>query len=122
LQQNAYAVFQLSREEGFGLTTTEALLRGKPVIVSSAFGLKRQVIDGYNGVVLAPPDIEAKAAQMMERLATAYEDFEQMATTARQNTLLRSTQLAQIPKWHDSIRAALASFERKMRRAAPRTA
>lgn len=117
LQQNAYAVFQLSRQEGFGLTTTEALLRGKPVVVSSAFGLKRQVVNGLNGVVLDEPHIEAKAAETMHRLATAYADFEHMARTAREKGLRASTQVSQIPKWHDAIRAALASFEEKeMRR------
>jgi trehalose synthase len=111
LQQNAYAVFQLSREEGFGLTTTEALFRGKPVIVSSAFGLKKQIADGFNGVVLDEPDIEAKAAEIMRRLATRYGDFEAMAKTARENCLRSNTQISQIPKWCDAIQAALASFE-----------
>ncbi|MER8536397.1 glycosyltransferase [Mesorhizobium sp. M1005] len=111
LQQNAHGVFALSREEGFGLTATEALFRGKPVVVSSAFGLKRQVVNGLNGVVLDEPDIEDKAAEMMHHLATSYSDFEEMARTARQNCLRSSTQISQIPKWYDSIQSALSSFE-----------
>lgn len=111
LQQNAHGVFQLSREEGFGLTATEALFRGKPVVVSSAFGLKRQVVNGLNGIVLHEPDIEAKAAEMMRCLATVYSDFEEMAITARANCLRSSTQVAQIPKWYDSMQSALSSFE-----------
>ncbi|WP_026187589.1 glycosyltransferase [Ensifer sp. BR816] len=112
LQQNAHGVFQLSREEGFGLTVTEALLRGKPVIVSSAFGLKRQVANGLNGVVLDEPDIEVKAAEMMHRLIADYSHFEEMARTARESCLRSSTQISQIPKWYDSIRSALSSFDR----------
>ena len=111
LQQNAHGVFALSREEGFGLTATEALFRGKPVIVSSAFGLKRQVVDGLNGIVLDEPDIEVKAADIMHRLATSYGDFEEMARTARANCLRSSTQISQIPKWYDTIQSALSSFE-----------
>lgn len=111
LQQNAYAVFQLSRQEGFGLTTTEALFRGKPVVVSAACGLKRQVIDGVNGIVLDEPDIEVKASEMMLRLASAYGDFAHMARTARTRCLHQGTQLSHIPAWHRAIRAALAGFE-----------
>jgi trehalose synthase len=111
LQQNAHGIFALSREEGFGLTATEALFRGKPVIVSSAFGLKRQVTSGLNGVVLDEPDIENKAADVMHRLATSYSDFEQMARTAREKCLHSSTQISQFPKWYASIQSALTSFE-----------
>ncbi|MEX3901167.1 glycosyltransferase [Paraburkholderia sp. BR10954] len=111
LQQNAHGIFQLSREEGFGLTTTEALFRGRPVVVSSAFGLKRQVVNGLNGIVLEEPDIEAKAAEMMRRLATSYSDYEGMARRARENCLHFGTQISQIPKWYESIRSALSSFE-----------
>lgn len=111
LQQGANGIFALSREEGFGLTATEALFRGKPVVVSSAFGLKRQVVDGLNGIVLDEPDIEIKAAEMMHRLATGYSDFEQMARTARERCLRSSTQISQIPKWYASIQSALTSFE-----------
>jgi trehalose synthase len=111
LQQNAHGIFALSREEGFGLTATEALFRGKPVIVSSAFGLKRQVTSGLNGVVLDEPDIENKAADVMHRLATSYSDFEQMARTAREKCLHSSTQISQFPKWYASIQSALTSLE-----------
>ena len=111
LQQSAHGVFQLSREEGFGLTTTEALFRGKPVVVSSAFGLKRQVVSGLNGIVLDEPDIESKAAEMMHRLATGYGHFEGMARTARENCLRTSTQISQIPRWYDAIQSALSSFD-----------
>ncbi len=111
LQQNAHAVFQLSREEGFGLTATEALFRGRPVIVSSAFGLKRQVVDGLNGIVLDEPDIEAKAAGIMQRLATDYRDFEDIARTAHESCLRSSTQISQLPRWYESMQSALFSFE-----------
>jgi len=111
LQQNALGIFQLSREEGFGLTATEALFRGKPVIVSSAFGLRKQVTHGKNGVVLDDPGIETKAAYMMNHLATRPGDFGKMAANAREICLRSSTQIAQIPNWFQTIQLALASFE-----------
>lgn len=111
LQQNALGVFQLSREEGFGLTTTEALLRGKPVVVSAAFGLRKQVVHGHNGVVLDEPGIETKAAYMMNHLATRPGDFKKMARTAREVCLRSNTQISQIPKWCQAMQMALSSFE-----------
>ncbi|MBC7120097.1 MAG: glycosyltransferase [Candidatus Methanosuratus sp.] len=48
--QRAFSVaLQLSKREGFGLTVTEALWKGVPVVATRAGGIPLQVIDGTTG-------------------------------------------------------------------------
>ena len=56
LQRHATIVVQKSLQEGFGLTVTEAMWKGKPVIASGVGGITDQVSDGHTGVLLKDPD------------------------------------------------------------------
>jgi trehalose synthase len=53
-QSAADVVLQKSLQEGFGLTVTEAMLRGKPVVAASVGGIPLQVHDRRSGVLVAP--------------------------------------------------------------------
>ncbi len=51
--QRAFSVaLQMSKREGFGLTVTEALWKGVPVIGTRAGGIPLQVIDGTTGYLI----------------------------------------------------------------------
>jgi trehalose synthase len=52
LQRGATIVIQKSLKEGFGLTVTEALWKGKPVIGGAAGGILTQVYNGFDGYVV----------------------------------------------------------------------
>lgn len=56
LQRAASIILQKSIKEGFGLTVTEALWKGKPVIGGNAGGIKLQVIQGQTGFVVNTPE------------------------------------------------------------------
>ncbi|MFC1617156.1 glycosyltransferase [Candidatus Margulisiibacteriota bacterium] len=45
-------------KEGFGLVVTEALWHGTPVIGSSVGGVKQQIIDGENGFLVQPHEVD----------------------------------------------------------------
>ncbi len=65
LQRHAYAVVQKSLVEGFGLTVTEAMWKGRPVIASAVGGIQDQIVDGRDGLLLADPyDLGTFAAQL----------------------------------------------------------
>jgi len=49
LQRAATVVVQKSIREGFGLTVTEAMWKGKPVVGASVGGIRRQILSGING-------------------------------------------------------------------------
>jgi trehalose synthase len=56
LQRASSVVIQKSIREGFGLTVSEALYKGTPVVASNVGGIPTQVIDGYNGFLHEPHD------------------------------------------------------------------
>ena len=56
LQRSADLVLQKSLREGFGLTVTEALWKGRPVIGGDAGGIRLQVIDHHTGFLVNTPE------------------------------------------------------------------
>jgi trehalose synthase len=62
LQRHAAVVVQKSLHEGFGLTVTEAMWKGRAVIASAVGGIVDQIVDGVSGVLLRDPsDLDAFA-------------------------------------------------------------
>lgn len=56
LQHGADIVLQKSLREGFGLTVTEAMWKGKPVIGGDAGGIRLQVINHHTGFLVNTPE------------------------------------------------------------------
>ena len=52
LQRRADVIVQRSRQEGFGLTVTEAMLKGRAVVASDVGGLRSQIHHGTNGLLI----------------------------------------------------------------------
>ncbi|MBD3923170.1 glycosyltransferase [Nocardioides cavernae] len=55
LQRWSTVVVQKSLAEGFGLTVTEPMWKGRPVVASAVGGIRDQVEDGVSGVLLDDP-------------------------------------------------------------------
>jgi trehalose synthase len=56
LQRMADLVIQKSLKEGFGLTVTEGLWKGKPVIGGACGGIRLQVVDHHTGFLVSTPE------------------------------------------------------------------
>jgi len=56
LQRAADVVLQKSIKEGFGLTVTEALWKGKPVIGGNVGGIRLQVVNHHTGFLVNTPE------------------------------------------------------------------
>ncbi len=56
LQRAADVVLQKSIREGFGLTVTEALWKGKPVIGGDTGGIRLQVVNHHTGFLVHTPE------------------------------------------------------------------
>lgn len=70
LQRRATVVVQKSLVEGFGLTVTEPMWKGRPVIASRVGGIQDQVVDGESGLLLDDPtDLDAFAAALQRVLS-----------------------------------------------------
>ncbi len=68
IQSHAAVVVQKSLAEGFGLTVTEAMWKGKPVVASAVGGIQQQIIDGQSGILLPDPSNEAACGQAIRDL------------------------------------------------------
>jgi len=68
LQRKSAVVLQKSIREGFGLTVTEALWKGTPVVASNVGGIPRQVIDNTTGFLVEPYDYNACAELVLSIL------------------------------------------------------
>ncbi len=68
LQRRARVIIQKSLKEGFALTVTEALYKGTPVVASKVGGIPLQVLNGYNGYLLEPKDIDGFVQKILQIL------------------------------------------------------
>jgi len=69
LQRQAAVIVQKSLKEGFGLTVTEAMWKGRPVVATATGGILDQVEDGVTGMLLANPlDLKAFGEVIAELL------------------------------------------------------
>ncbi len=69
LQRSAIIVLQKSIKEGFGLTVTEALWKGKPVIGGACGGITLQVHDYQTGFLVYSPEGAAYRIRYLLRYA-----------------------------------------------------
>ena len=65
LQRSAAVVMQLSRREGFGLTVSEALWKGTPVVATHVGGIPLQIDDETSGYLVEPGDYEKAAERIV---------------------------------------------------------
>ena len=69
LQRRADVVVQKSLAEGFGLTVSEAMWKGRPVVASDVGGIQDQIEDGITGRLVEARDLGAFGARVSELLA-----------------------------------------------------
>ncbi len=67
LQRISDIVLQKSLKEGFGLTVTEAMWKGKPVIGGNTGGIRLQVINHHTGFLVDTPEGAALRIQQLLR-------------------------------------------------------
>lgn len=81
LQRASTLIIQKSLQEGFGLTVTEAMWKGKPVIGGNVGGIRLQVHNYYTGFLVDTPE---GAALRMRWLLNRTDQIELMGEIARQ--------------------------------------
>ncbi|MDP8254866.1 MAG: glycosyltransferase [Candidatus Alcyoniella australis] len=81
LQRLSDIIVQKSTKEGFGLTVTEGLWKGKPVIGGNTGGIRLQVIDYHTGFLVNSPE---GAALRIRYLLTHRRQLRKMGLTAKQ--------------------------------------
>jgi trehalose synthase len=82
LQRAATVILQKSTREGFGLTVSEGLWKGKPVIGGAVGGIPTQIIHGVNGFLVYSPE---GAAFRLRYLLTHPRAAERMGAKGREH-------------------------------------
>lgn len=80
-QRSATVILQKSIKEGFGLTVTEGMWKGKPVIGGNTGGIRLQAIDHHTGFLVNTPE---GAALRMRYLLSRPEKANDMGAKARE--------------------------------------
>jgi len=81
LQRASDIVIQKSVKEGFGLTVTEGLWKGKPVIGGNTGGIRLQVINHHTGFLVDSPE---GAAMRIRYLLRRQERLEEIGAKAKE--------------------------------------
>jgi trehalose synthase len=84
LQTESAVVVQKSLREGFGLTVTEAMWKGTPVVGANVGGIPLQILDGKTGYLVHPTDYKSCADKIIYLLR--HPDIrEKMGISAREH-------------------------------------
>jgi trehalose synthase len=84
LQRHAAVVVQKSLHEGFGLTVTEAMWKGRPMVASAVGGIQDQIVDGVHALLLRDPADPAAFGAALQRLLHDPEFATRLGVAARQ--------------------------------------
>lgn len=87
LQRQATVVTQKSLAEGFGLTVTEAMWKGRPVVASAVGGIRDQIEHGVHGILLDDPHDRADFAVQTGGLVDDRPRADLLGAGARQRVL-----------------------------------
>jgi trehalose synthase len=100
LQRTSSVVVQNSLREGFGLTVTEAMWKGIPVLSNRrAVGPRQQLRDGVDGVLVDDPrDVEA-LAEALERMLSAPEQRQAWGRSAQRRAQDQFLVFRQLEGW-----------------------
>lgn len=89
LQRISTVVLQKSLKEGFGLTVTEAMWKGKPVIGGDVGGIRLQVLNHHTGFLVNTPDGAALRIRYLLKYRDKLQEMGQKAhAIVRDNFLL----------------------------------
>jgi trehalose synthase len=108
LQRKAAVVLQKSIREGFGLTVTEAMWKGTPVVGGRVGGIRHQIKDGVNGFLV---DNVEQAAERIVQLVKDADLRHRLGTHAKETVRNRFLMTRLLEDWLDLI----ASFETNFR-------
>ncbi|MGE0426264.1 MAG: glycosyltransferase [Reyranellaceae bacterium] len=100
LQRRAAVVLQKSTREGFGLTVSEAMWKGTPVIGGRVGGIRHQIEDGVNGFLVDSPQ---QAAERIVQVVSDPELRRTLGEKARQTVRERFLLTRLMEDWLDLI-------------------
>lgn len=99
LQRCSTVIVQNSLREGFGLTVTEAMWKRAAVVGSQACGIRQQIRDGIDGVLLPSPVDPDRIRETLDRVLAAYEERRRWGRNAQRRVYDEFLIFRQLSKW-----------------------
>ncbi|MBW2424162.1 MAG: glycosyltransferase [Deltaproteobacteria bacterium] len=103
LQRHASIIVQKSLQEGFGLTVTEGMWKGRPVIASAVGGINDQIEDGVSGVLLQDPRDPIEFSEALEGLLTNPARAKSIGNAARERVREHFLALRHLRQYHELL-------------------
>lgn len=107
LQRHATVVVQKSLAEGFGLTVTEAMYKGTPVVASAVGGIVDQIVDGESGLLVSSPHDLAQFGDAVKRLLNDPRLAAQIGAAGRQRAIDDFLPDSSLAQWQQLLVDAL---------------
>ena len=99
LQRHAAVIIQKSLREGFGLTVTEAMWKRRPVVASAVGGIKEQIRDGIEGMLVCDPTSPDETADDIQSILDSPELGKRMGDAAYARVCERYLSVSALERW-----------------------
>lgn len=99
IQRCSTVIAQNSLKEGFGLTATEAMFKAIPVIGTSAVGLRLQIRDQIDGLMVQNPEDPIEIAEKLDTILSEAKQREFYAINAQKRIHDEFLLFKQIARW-----------------------
>jgi trehalose synthase len=99
LQRHSAVIVQKSLREGFGLTVTEAMWKGRPVIATKVGGIQDQIVHQESGLLLNDPQDEDEFAAALDYVLSNSERAARIGSAARDRVRERFLGLGSLIEW-----------------------
>jgi trehalose synthase len=87
IQRHSTVVVQKSLEEGFGLTVTEAMWKGRSIVASAVGGIQDQITDNVHGLLLQDPTDLNALGDALEHLLNDHALVRRLGRNARRRAV-----------------------------------
>ncbi|HZU85821.1 MAG TPA: glycosyltransferase [Polyangiaceae bacterium] len=104
LQRHAAVIVQKSLEEGFGLTVTEAMWKRRPVVASAVGGIREQLRDGEDGLLLDDPTDLVAFAGLLRRVLSDEALAGRLGAAAYERVRARYLSVTALEGWASLVR------------------
>jgi trehalose synthase len=99
LQRHATVIMQKSLREGFGLTVTEAMWKRRPIVASAVGGIRDQIRDGIEGLLVDDPTDADQTARALRRVLDSPEFGFKMGNAAYDRVREKYLSVAALERW-----------------------
>jgi len=114
LQRCTSVAVQNSIQEGFGLTATEAMWKGVPIVGTRACGLRQQIRNGIDGTLIRNPEDPDEIARRLDDLLEDVHTRERMARNAQQRVHEEFLIFKQLCQWLRSLSDCASAPSRQL--------